>query len=447
MANTNNWPFEKPSSSYNWDTLRENTDPWAFEKQEIKLGYINNPYWREKPEFPDVHNPCGYWHKGDPDDTPYVPPPLPPIPKAKIYSAGIADYQCLIRNPDIDQLFFRQIDDTDIFFAVSEVAPIPMTSASGTSLHIKEDHTLWAIGFDSEGALGSGGIHDLPTLTRIGSDNDWADVKTTYSSNHSIALKMDGTIWATGTNNYGQLGLGDTETRYSFTKVGHASDWVYIEAGTFCCFAINRDGLLYSWGYGYHGQLGHGDSENYSRPKLVEGLDQWELISSNYYTTIGLRNNGQLYSTGSNVYGQLCLDIPNPMYHDNITTFTPRTAGDTWKAVANGYKYTILIKQDGSLWGVGHNTRGQLGLGDTSTRYYVTEINSGNWSEIAAGDFHTLCIDENGNLYATGRGLYGVLGLGDTNDRHVLTKVEGTDWNYVDAGLTYSFAGKKVLEP
>ena len=117
MANTNDWPFEKPSSSYNWDTTKKNTDPWAFEKvpssynwdttkqntdpwffekQEIKLGYINNPYWQESAEFPDVHNPCGYWHKGDPGYTPYVPPPPASY---TLYSCGTDSEYILGRSP------------------------------------------------------------------------------------------------------------------------------------------------------------------------------------------------------------------------------------------------------------------------------------------------------------------------------------------------------------
>ena len=240
------------------------------------------------------------------------------------------------------------------------------------------------------------------------------------------------------------LGHGDTEKRYSFTKVGTDSNWVYIEAGQKCCFAINEDGLLYSWGNGGGGQLGHGYQITYYEPKLVEGLDQWELISSNSYTTIGIRNNGQLYSTGYNNCGQLCLNIPTPWALENIerTTFTHCMIGDTWKSVKVGYLYTILVKEDNSLWSVGYNSHGQLGLGDTDIHIYVTEVNDGNWLKITAGHSHVLCIDKYNNLYATGRNDCGQLGLGDTNDRHVLTKVEGTDWNLIAGGMFFSFAGK-----
>jgi len=453
MANTNNWPFEKPSSSYNWDTAKQNTDPWAFEKvpssynwdtakqntdpwafekQEIKLGYINNPYWQESAEFSDVHNPCGYWHKGDPGYTPYVPPP--PLSKSYIYSTGDEVYQALIRDPEIDHQFFRQIDDTGSF----------LVSAIGNgaqSLHIKEDHTLWGIGHNGNGALGTGASDNLTILTQIGSDNDWADVRMSREGTglHSIALKLDGTIWTTGENSYGQLGHGDTEKRYGFTKVGSDSDWAYIEAGYDCCFAIKENGLMYSWGYGGSGQLGHNNYTNYNAPKMIEGLAQWEQITSYGRSSIGLRNGGLVYSTGLNGYGQLCLNSTTPYI---VREFTQRTVGDAWKSVKSGYRFAILIKNNDSLWGAGLNVHGQLGLGDTDTHTNVTEIDSGNWSKIATGHSHTLCIDENGILYTAGYNVHGELGLGDANDRHVLTKVEGTDWNLVAGGGYFSFAGK-----
>ena len=38
-------------------------------------------------------------------------------------------------------------------------------------------------------------------------------------SHHSIILKNDGTLWGCSLNNYGQLGLGDTDNRNTFTQI------------------------------------------------------------------------------------------------------------------------------------------------------------------------------------------------------------------------------------
>ena len=36
---------------------------------------------------------------------------------------------------------------------------------------------------------------------------------------HSMVLKTDGTVWATGDNGYGQLGDGTTNEKRNFVKV------------------------------------------------------------------------------------------------------------------------------------------------------------------------------------------------------------------------------------
>ena len=48
---------------------------------------------------------------------------------------------------------------------------------------------------------------------------DWAFIAA--GSNHSIALKTDGTLWAWGWNYYGQLGDGSTVNKYSPVKIGN----------------------------------------------------------------------------------------------------------------------------------------------------------------------------------------------------------------------------------
>ena len=47
-----------------WIDENKGEGPWAFVKQETKLGYLNNPYWTEEPASNNSHSPCGYWIKG-----------------------------------------------------------------------------------------------------------------------------------------------------------------------------------------------------------------------------------------------------------------------------------------------------------------------------------------------------------------------------------------------
>ena len=85
------------------------------------------------------------------------------------------------------------------------------------NLFIKnKDGYIYGIGKNNYGQLGLGDTTDRTTFTKIDIDN----VKNIYyNGEHSFIIKNDGTLWGCGYNSYGQLGLGDTDKRTTFTKV------------------------------------------------------------------------------------------------------------------------------------------------------------------------------------------------------------------------------------
>ena len=86
------------------------------------------------------------------------------------------------------------------------------------SLILKNDSTLWGTGYNGYGQLGLGDTTDRTTFTQATTNAD--NIKSVYCSNsHTIILKNDGTLWSTGYNDGGQLGLGNTVSRTTFTQV------------------------------------------------------------------------------------------------------------------------------------------------------------------------------------------------------------------------------------
>ena len=106
------------------------------------------------------------------------------------------------------------------------------------------------MGINSYGQLGDGTtVHKLSPV-RIGTDNDWAEVAAGggYGYGFTVARKRDGSLWAWGFNDYGQLGDGTTVQKLSPVRIGTGNDWAEIAAGYYHSVARKADGSL--WGVG-----------------------------------------------------------------------------------------------------------------------------------------------------------------------------------------------------
>jgi len=75
---------------------------------------------------------------------------------------------------------------------------------------------------------------------------------------HTVALKSNATLFAWGSNRWGQLGDGTTTDKLVPTLSGTALTWSYVSAGEFHTAAIRPDGTLWAWGFNQNGQLGDG---------------------------------------------------------------------------------------------------------------------------------------------------------------------------------------------
>jgi len=63
-------------------------------------------------------------------------------------------------------------------------------------------------------------------------------------TNHSLKLRSDGTVWAWGANNYGQLGIGEISPVSSMTQVIGLTDVIHVAAGETHSLAVKSDGTV-----------------------------------------------------------------------------------------------------------------------------------------------------------------------------------------------------------
>jgi len=137
----------------------------------------------------------------------------------------------------------------------------------------------------------------------VGDDNDWLIVVT--GDYHTMALKTDGTLWAWGKNDFGQLGIGTLAHANRPVQVGTMSDWRVVAAGYGHTLAVKADGTLWAWGRNADGQLGNGTAVDETSPVQVGAAQDWQAVAAGDYHTVALKTNGTLWAWGKNVEGQL----------------------------------------------------------------------------------------------------------------------------------------------
>ena len=141
------------------------------------------------------------------------------------------------------------------------------SAAEGTVLAIKSDGTLWAWGRGDSGQLGDGTTVSKSSPVQIGALSDWAQVCT--AGDHSGAVKTDGTLWMWGANGTGRLGDGTTTARSSPVQIGALSDWASVYLAPSVSFAMKTDGTLWAWGENDEGVLGQGNTTDASSPVQI----------------------------------------------------------------------------------------------------------------------------------------------------------------------------------
>jgi HEAT repeat protein/alpha-tubulin suppressor-like RCC1 family protein len=273
------------------------------------------------------------------------------------------------------------------------------------SFALAADGTLWAWGRNDSGQLGDGTASDRQDPVRIGTDNGWRAVAA--GAHHALAIREDGSLWAWGRNRNGELGDGTTVDRRSPVRVGSDNDWVEVSAGESHSAAVRRDGTLWCWGWGIYGQLGDNTTSDRALPARVGTDNGWRSVSAGFGFTVAIRQDGTLRAWGLNGSRELGDGtdrgtlLPIPVGADNV-----------WKTVSAGQHGFLAIHDDGTLRnsGGGHaaepfrNPRNSLGGPFQYPRSpSVGLAGTGTWKAVANGEYHSLAVADNGALFGWGR--------------------------------------------
>lgn len=411
-----------------------------------------------------------------------------------IWGAGLNDENQLLIGDEGSKNEFTQG-----YLPVNDSLKSITISLSGLfSAIVKSDGTLWGAGSNLHGQLGLGtNISTSIYKQESGNDTDWASVKA--GENHLMALKDDGTLWGTGLNTSGQLGVGSFTTVNTFTQESSSSTWDSVDvtdtstlaiddnnqlfavgfaaggvlsryndlssinsfqhayeladniitssAGDDHLMFIKEDGTLWGVGKNNSGQLGIGNTVTPQRLAIQEsskGTD-WVDVRCGTEFSVALKNDGTLWGVGkrdAGQYGQLA--------GADISTFTQEPLEDEdWVSFDCGESHTAAIKSNTIMYTTGSNTKGQLGINSTTTSFGFVTTGTINWLRVACGSQHTIAIGTQHDLYGTGDNVNGELGDGTNTQRLEFVKESSgaKDWSgnphSISAGLSFSVALKE----
>ncbi|HQB30185.1 MAG TPA: hypothetical protein PLO86_05410, partial [Syntrophales bacterium] len=185
---------------------------------------------------------------------------------------------------------------------------------------------------------------------------------------YTIALKNNGTVWAWGHNNDGQLGDDTATDRWTPVQVkgpggiGFLDDVTAIAAGHDHTAALKDDGTVWTWGKNHLGQLGDNTTEDRQSPVQVKGPggtgfpDDVTDVAAGLDHTVALKDDGTVWAWGGNGSGQLG-DNTTTARNTPVQVVGPGGVGllTGVRAVATRYRHTVVLKNDGTVWAWGDN--------------------------------------------------------------------------------------------
>ena len=279
------------------------------------------------------------------------------------------------------------------------------------TITLSDDGTAYSFGRNNEGALGLGHNQNvslpkpIPNLPKI--------KMVSCGYNFTVCVDCEGFIWSFGENEWdGQLGTGNTTDFNVPQKIQDIPPVLSVACGSDHILFITNDSDLWSWGSNNNGQLCLGDQEDRSKPQKTS-FSNISKISAGFNHSLFQNDKEEIFACGYNEEGQCGLGHFN---HPQITpSLIPNLPSNIVQFVCGNQ--SLFLDSEGNVFSVGYNEQGQLGLGHNTNQNELSKIpNIPPIKIISCVYASCYLIDFEGNLWSFGYNGFGQLGHGDNTN-------------------------------
>jgi len=301
---------------------------------------------------------------------------------------------------------------------------------NGQNTFIKSGEILFGFGLNARGQIGDGTTAAI-TEPILVFDREVKQVAV--SGTHAMVVMTDGRLFAVGLNTHGQLGDGTVINKSEWIQV-YASGIESVAVSQSNSYIVKSDNTLWACGSLYGGRVGDGSSSSSTSKQttFVQILADVQNVYADGDAThaVAVKLNGSLYGWGNNSAGQLA-DGTQGNYR--LSPIQMVSSGVT-SASVNQYN-TMILNSDATLSAVGGNYNGEFGDGTSgvATSTIIPNI-AQDVAQISAGFKSSLLVKTDGSLHATGNNQFGQLGDGTNDNKTSWTEVESQDVAQVSCG-------------
>jgi len=169
-----------------------------------------------------------------------------------------------------------------------------------------------------------------------------------------------------------------------------------VSTGELHTVARKTDGTVWAWGNNDAGQLGNNSSTSSTTPVQVNGLTAINAVSGGEFHNLALKNDGTLWSWGRNEWGQLGMtssgncSMNGQNYVCSLVPLQISALTGVVSIAAAGSGHNLAAKSNGTVWSWGENDSGELGNGSDTPHTTPAQISGLSGAVVlAAGASHS----------------------------------------------------------